>query len=317
MRPDLAQAATFVRILTGSSLSAMTWQTFDDSPTRRDRTMAAICHGPLAAVSYQLARANAAGAGVFVTVNETDLHGRRASNIRSVRALWIDTDGFVPRSFHLPPSLVVRSFAGVHAYWRLSDTIPLADFRGHQKRLIQHYQSDPKIHNLDRVMRVPGFWHCKGEPFAVEIVEDSGCTYRASEVVAQLAPLPAPAPRRQLRTSLSGIDWAGLDVIDIFGSAGFSPRDLGGGKWAIICPWTGEHSHPDWHGQTTSTVIWERSAGSPATFHCSHAHCEGRKLADALSAIGYRPSPEDVVRSRLRAADALYQRTLAEQGGAR
>lgn len=317
MRPDLAQASTFVRLLTGSSLTPMTWQVFDDSPTRRDSSMAAIHHGPLASVSYQLGRANEWGCGVFVTVNETDLRGRRAANIRAVRSLFIDTDGFVPRSFHLPPTMVVRSFAGVHAYWRLSDTIPLADFRGHQRRLIEHYKSDAKIHNLDRVMRVPGFYHCKGEPFAVDIIDDNGRLYRSDEVMAGLAPLPLPAPKRQLRSSLAGIDWAGLDVIEIFGQAGFSPRDLGGGKWAIICPWTGEHSHPDWDGKSTSTVIWERSAASPATFHCSHAHCEGRRLSDALSAIGYRPSPADVLRSRAAAGRALYERTLAEQGGTR
>jgi hypothetical protein len=317
MRPDLATAATFVRILTGSSLTPMSWQVFDDSPTRRDGSMAAIHHGPLASVSYQLGRANDSGCGVFVTVNETDLRGRRAANIRSVRALYIDTDGFVPKSFHLPPTMVVRSFAGVHAYWRVSDAMPLADFRNHQKRLIQHYQSDPKIHNLDRVMRVPGFWHQKGEPFAVDIVDADGRLYHSADVVAGLAPLPTPAPKRQVRSSLAGIDWSGLDVIDIFGQAGFSPRDLGGGKWAIICPWTGEHSHPDWDGKSTSTVVWERSAGSPATFHCSHAHCEGRRLSDALSAIGYRPSPADVVKSRIAAGRALYERTLAEQGGNR
>lgn len=315
MQFDLAQAATFVRLLTGSSLTPMSWQIFDDDPSRRDGTMAAVCHGTLTSVAYRLGTANAAGAGVFVTVNETDLQGRRTSNVRAVRALYIDTDGFVPRAFHLPPSIVVRSFSGIHAYWLLSEPMPLADFRPAQKRLIQHYQSDPKIHNLDRVMRVPGFWHQKGEPFAVELVETAGTRYTPAAILAGLPELPRKEPPKP--RSLAGIDWAGLDVIDIFRAAGFSPRDLGNGKHAVICPWTGEHTHPDWEGSTTSTVIWERGPTSPATFHCSHAHCEGRRLSDALAAIGYRPSPADVVKSRIRASQALYTRTLAEQGGAR
>lgn len=315
MRPDLAQASTFVRLLTGSSLESMSWQVFDDSPTRRDASMAAVLHGTLPNVSHRLGRANAAGAGVFVTVNQTDLQGRKAANIRRIRALWIDTDGFVPASFHLPPSMVVRSFAGVHAYWLLAADLPLHDFRDAQKRLIQLYQSDPKIHNLDRVMRVPGFWHCKGEPFAVHLVDDNGRRYLPGDILRDVPLLPvrsAPKPR-----SLAGIDWQGLDVVEIFREAGFAPRLLASGKYAIICPWTGEHTHPDWDGTTSSTVLWERGPTSPATFHCSHAHCEGRRLSDALSAIGYRPSREDVAKSRAAAGVALYQRTLAELGGAR
>jgi len=315
MRPDLAQAATFVRLLTGSSLESMTWQVFDDSPTRRDATMAAVLHGTLPNVSHRLGTANGSGAGVFVTVNQTDLRGRKAANIRRVRALWIDTDGFIPMAFHLTPSMVVRSFAGVHAYWLLADELPLHAFRDAQKRLIMHYQSDAKIHNLDRVMRVPGFQHCKGEPFAVHLVDDNGRRYAAADIVRHLPELPVRQPPKP--RSLAGIDWSALDVIGIFREAGFSPRDLGGGKYAVICPWTGEHTHPDWDGATTSTVVWERGPTSPATFHCSHAHCDGRRLSDALSAIGYRPSREDVIKSRAAAGLALYHQTLAELGGAR
>jgi hypothetical protein len=36
---------------------------------------------------------NREGAGVFVTVNETDLKGRTAKNITSVRAVFVDLDG--------------------------------------------------------------------------------------------------------------------------------------------------------------------------------------------------------------------------------
>jgi hypothetical protein len=315
MLVDVSDSLSFVELLTGSPITPMSWQVFDDDPQRRDPSLASVRHGSLFEVGYLLNRANQQGCGVFVTVNETDLRGRRAANVTRIRALYIDTDGFIPESYHLAPTLVVRSFSGVHAYWVLSDSMPLHDFRDSQKRLIQHYRSDPKIHNLDRVMRVPGFWHRKGEPFAVTIASRTDARYTVAEVLAGLAHLPKrPAPRVARRTSLAGINWSELDVVDIFSSAGFSPRDLGGGKWAVICPWTGEHSHPDFNGTTTSTVIWERTAGSPATFHCAHAHCDGRKLADVLSFIGYRPSPADVAQWQLAKARALYERTVSEQG---
>lgn len=316
MQFDLAQVATYVRNLTGSTLTPMTWQVFDDDPQRRDQSRAAIYHGGLSQVAYTLGFANNEGCGVFATVAETDLRGRRSANIRAVRALYIDTDGFIPSAFHAAPTMVVRSFAGVHAYWRLTDELPLDQFRDAQKRLIAHYRSDPKIHNLDRVMRVPGFWHRKGEPFAVHIVESDGPSYTAAQVLADVAPLPKV--QRKLREhSLAGINWDVLDVVQIFGQAGFMPRDLGNGKWAVVCPWTGEHTHPDYDGRSTSTVIWERTANGPATFYCAHAHCEGRKLADALALLGYRPTEADLLKSRIRSARVLYDRTVAEQGGAR
>jgi len=308
MQPDLTQASTYLRILTGSTLSPMTWQVFDDDPQRRDQTMAAILHGPLSSTAYQLAKANRAGCGVFATVNETDGKGRRAANVKSVRALFIDTDGFIPSAFHLPPSMVVRSFAGVHAYWCLSEAMPLHDFKDAQRRLIRHYGSDSKIHNLDRVMRVPGFLHRKGEPFAVYLAEVANNHYTAAQILADVPPLPRPAPARRRERSLAAVDWSTLDVVGIFAQAGFAPRDLGGGKYAVICPWTGEHSHPDFDGRSTSTVIWS----DPATFHCSHAHCDGRRLADVLELIGYRPSEADILRAMARSARARYDRTVQE-----
>lgn len=308
MRPDLSQAATFVRILTGSSLTSMTWQVFDDDQVRRDPRRAAIFHGTLSEVSYRLAKANDDGCGVFVTVNATDGKGRRARNITAVRALFIDTDGFIPSDFHLAPSMVVRSSAGIHAYWRLADTLPLHDFRDAQKRLIAQYKSDAKIHNVDRVMRVPGFYHRKEGAFAVYLADTLDNAYPSTQVLADLPPLPRPAPPKPRARSLAAVNWADLDVVDIFATAGFAPRDLGGGKYAVICPWTGEHSHPDFDGRSTSTVIWDR----PATFHCSHAHCDGRTLADVLAYIGYRPSEADILAAMARSARARYDRTVQE-----
>src|SRR5208337_3895469 len=55
----------------------------------------------------ELARLSARGAGVFVTVNRTDLKGRRKENIVAVRALFVDLDGApivcdLPRVMRLP-----------------------------------------------------------------------------------------------------------------------------------------------------------------------------------------------------------------------
>ena len=45
-----------------------------------------------------LQKHNDEGCGIFVTINETDGHGRLYANIRSVRALFVDKDNGVFRS---------------------------------------------------------------------------------------------------------------------------------------------------------------------------------------------------------------------------
>ena len=63
---------------------------------------------------------HARGAGVFITVNETDQKGRRRSSIQKVRAVWCDLDDKdrAPgvevdlQQLALPPTIVTRSARG-------------------------------------------------------------------------------------------------------------------------------------------------------------------------------------------------------------
>ncbi len=188
-------ALLYVATLTGDANTPMTWQVFDDDPVRKDKTLARVLHGRLEDVASALAAANDAGCGVFVTVNETDLQGRKAANILGVRALFIDCDTVRPTAWHLPPSVIVESKAGPHAYWLVCDG-DLTTFSACQRRLIAHYHSDPVVNDLPRVMRLPGFDHRKGEPFTVRLGEahaDRG--YSVADVMAGLREPAAPAPR--------------------------------------------------------------------------------------------------------------------------
>ena len=108
------------------------------------------------------------GAGIFVTVNKTDGHGRRAGNISGIRALFIDCDNQpMPERWHVQPDLMVsRDEFHWHAYWLCSDLSP-NEFSTAQKRLISKYESDRAIHDVSRVMRVPGFLHQKSAPVLV------------------------------------------------------------------------------------------------------------------------------------------------------
>ena len=167
-----------------------TFQTFDDKKSKRP-SLVSTMHGTLAECEDALKLLNAQGAGVFFTVNETDLKGRDAKNITRIRALFIDLDDPDPNrtfNYYLPPSAVIESSPGKHqAYWILHDHLPLQEFRSYQKALISMFGSDPKIHDLPRVMRVPGFIHQKGERFVVRQILDTGLTYTVEEIRDWLA----------------------------------------------------------------------------------------------------------------------------------
>lgn len=163
-----------------------TFQTFDDSPAKRPELVRTL-HGTLTEHYDELSRLNKLGAGVFFTVNETDGKGRKNENIVRVRALFADFDTVDNRrpiklsrlgGIYVPSCIVESSPGKHHAYWVLSDDTtgqcPLDYFHTAQKELAYCFGSDPKICDLARVMRVPGFYHNKGAPFLVREIYPHG-----------------------------------------------------------------------------------------------------------------------------------------------
>ncbi len=156
----------------------ITFQTFDDSPKRR-KALARIVHAdPAGDALATLAKLNAQEtAGVFFAVNATDGKGRQERNIVGVRAVFVDLDGapLAPvLAAGLDPHIVVESSPGKwHAYW-LTDDCARDQFPRVQKALARRFGGDPSVHDLPRVLRVPGFLHRKGDPFASHVVEGVG-----------------------------------------------------------------------------------------------------------------------------------------------
>ncbi len=183
---DPAAARAFLEALTGSASARVTFQTFDDrKPGGSTRsTLSRILHGTLEQHVETLANLNARGVGIFVTVNETDLRGRKAANIVGLRALFADFDQGAPEKYALDPSFETLSRGGPHAYWSLVHGEPLALFGPAQRQIAAHYGSDGTVHDRPRVMRLPGFLHYKGEPFLVEFRPGSGERFTLAEVLA-------------------------------------------------------------------------------------------------------------------------------------
>ena len=121
---------------------------------------------------HELTSLNRSGYHIFVTINETDGKDIKGANVTRVRALFADFDGSPLSNLDripLKPSFTVNTSPGKHhAYW-LIDDCPPEQFKPMQQALAQILESDPAVCDLGRIMRVPGFYHLKGDPFMVTI----------------------------------------------------------------------------------------------------------------------------------------------------
>jgi hypothetical protein len=178
IEPDRDVAERFLAALDPSA-AAFTFQTFDDDADRQGLKLAHILHGSLDRHWHELCRLNAAGAGIFVCVNETDFKGRSAANIVRVRACFVDLDKGepLPEKFHAEPHIVVESSRSKwHVYWRV-EGCTIDQFRTLQGQLIQFYHSDASAKDPSRVLRLPGTVHQKvkngvrSAPFRTRLVE--------------------------------------------------------------------------------------------------------------------------------------------------
>ena len=189
--PNIAMARAFLQRLDAEA-GTFTLQTFDDTAAKRRAAARVHQVDPANGALDALAGWNAKGAGVFVTVNATDGTGRQAHNIVSVRALFVDLDGAPLRPVlecaPAPHIVIESSPSRYHAYWRVDDC-PLDQFERVQRALARRFDGDPSVHDLPRVMRLPGFLHRKGAPFLtheVEGVGHDGPSYTLAEIVGGL-----------------------------------------------------------------------------------------------------------------------------------
>jgi len=194
---DREAARRFLRLLDPVARD-FTFQTFGDgqnnanlarSTSKRDEVLQLYTHG----------------AGVYVTVNETDLTGRKSENIQRIRSIWQEDDEGHGGPFPLDPSLVVESSPGhFHRYWFVSDHWPAdeqgrADFASVMERMVESYGSDHRAKDISRVLRVPGFLHRKDptRPYMVRMVENNGRRYTREEILRAFPPVEREKPRRE------------------------------------------------------------------------------------------------------------------------
>lgn len=194
LEPDLTQAAAFIGALTKTDgwNAVMTWQYADDTPQKRV-TLAAVLNGSLTDCAEELHYANNRGAGIFVTIQRTNLRGRTWDCIEEPRALFIDVDDLDPREFELAPSMTVRTPHGEHAYWFLEPGVPLGAIPDAQKQLAAFYLADKAVSDITRAMRVPGFYHCKETPTVATLTSCEPTRRYTLDAVLAAHPIEMPA----------------------------------------------------------------------------------------------------------------------------
>lgn len=182
------------------------------------------------------------------------------------------------------PSVLVDSGGGLHAYWLLRETFALdtddrrAAAEVIQRLWVQTIGADPAVHDLTRVLRIPGTLNLKYEPARpVHWLEyDLSCAYTLQALTAHLPPVQEEAnPQRHepLRKSRSIEDFnAAQDVADLLAARGYVRR----GARRMVSP----HSGSKRDGVTIDDAT-----------NRAFVHTGGDPLCD-----GYWKRPFDVIR---------------------
>jgi len=182
--PDKEEAENFLKLLDPKA-PYFTFQTLNDNKKTKSFSFARIFHGTLDEHWDKLADLNNNGAGIFVTVNETDGNGRTEKNIIAVRAIFQDDDDGFEGTYPLAPSIQVQTSPGKFQRYWLCSGLSKEQFKDRQEGLIKSYGCDKNVNDLPRVLRLPGFFHRKNpeDPYFVRLVEpSSGVVYGAKEL---------------------------------------------------------------------------------------------------------------------------------------
>ena len=171
LNPDLNEAQHFLDFL--ERAGHFWFQTAREPKPEDGNTLPRVLQGTLAQVGDQLVKLNQTGSAVWVQINAGT--GRKNTDINRIRAYFVDQDhGSTELLFNSahPANIIVESSPGkFHGYWRTGDA-PLAKYADRMHALADKFDGDHSVCHLARVMRLPGFFHHKDQPFMSRIVKN-------------------------------------------------------------------------------------------------------------------------------------------------
>ena len=131
---------------------------------------------------------NQAGWGIFWTPNLFKGE-RRSENLVKLRFCFCEMDEGTKQEqlqriqqAPLPPGVIVESKRGFHCYWKLKDTMPLEDWRNVQHGIAEALGADRRALDACRILRMPGYYHNKQDPYLVTIYQKTDHLFTANEL---------------------------------------------------------------------------------------------------------------------------------------
>ena len=187
------------------------FRVFDDKKRGLFRGAKLQCEcGKYKTIEEALKQHNAQNRGVFFVVN---YGGHDDDAIRRINAQFVEMDNgsFEEQqkkidAFPLPPSMIIRTRKSYHVYWFMDSTAKVERFRGIQKRLVKRFDGDPMCVNESRVMRLPGFNHCKKDPVEVICVSFHPERKYTQDQLSEVLPEEDAAPPEKKDGEQRGLD---------------------------------------------------------------------------------------------------------------
>lgn len=134
--------------------------------------------------------------GIYFAVNNLD-RSKDPSKQRTIkmfvnaRAIWIDDDVIRPacrEDFPVPPNLIVNTSPGKYHYYWLTTTSNLEEWQGVMETMVQQHGCDKSSKDAARILRIPGFYHNKKEPYLITHQVLSETPYSWEEILKHFPP---------------------------------------------------------------------------------------------------------------------------------
>lgn len=166
--------------------------------------------GKFTSIEDMLKEHNALHRGIFYVVN---YGGHDDDSITRINAQFVEMDSgsFEEQqkkidAFPLAPSMIIKTKKSLHTYWFISGG-EVIKFRPIQKGLVKYFDGDPACVNESRVMRLPGYDHCKKDHVKVEcILFHPERKYTQAQLIEHLPQVETEAPVETKKGSEKGLN---------------------------------------------------------------------------------------------------------------
>lgn len=126
---------------------------------------------------------------------------RSRDNVRGCLTFFADFDGDKAEDWEkiqqlAPlPSIVVETKRGWHVYWPLQSSVSVPAWEKVQSTIVEVTASDKAIKTPGHSLRMPSSWHCKGEPYYVQVVWADWHRFSYEEMEIAFPPKPTDPVR--------------------------------------------------------------------------------------------------------------------------